>query len=149
MNTMTRSTRDLVDATTETWNARDREGYLALYTDDCEITAPGFAGRGHEALGLYWDVYMTAFPDNRITVQRVLGGDGEAPAAEQSVIEGTQTGPLPGADGSVLPPTGRHMSGSFCMVHDQRGGRLTASQLYYDQMEMLDQLGALRGAAAP
>ena len=92
---------------------------------------------------------MTAFPDNRITVLRVFGGDGAEPAAEQSVIEGTHTGPLTSADGSVLPPTGRHMSGPFCMVHDQREGRLTASQLYYDQLELLGQLGALGGAAAP
>jgi ketosteroid isomerase-like protein len=142
------TTRELITATTDTWNARDREGYLALYTEDCEITAPGFTGRGHEALGTFWDVYMLAFPDNRISVLHVVGGAGEEPAAEESVIEGTHTGPLLGADGSELPATGRHMSGPFCMVHEQRDGRLVSSHLYYDQLEMLTQLGVPTGETA-
>jgi ketosteroid isomerase-like protein len=148
-STTAMSTKDLIGATTETWNARDREGYLALYTDDCEIAASGFTGRGHDALGQWWEVYMTAFPDHRITVLRVVGGNGDAPGAEESVIEGTHTGPLQGTDGSVLPPTGRHMSLPFCMVHEQRGGRLVASRLYSDEMDLLTQLGALDQAATP
>jgi steroid delta-isomerase-like uncharacterized protein len=147
--TTTMTTQDLVAATTETWNARDRDGYLALYTDDCEIIAPGFTGRGQEALAQFWDMYMSAFPDNRITVLRVVGGNGAEPGVEESVTEATHTGPLEGSDGSVLPPTGRHMSVPFCMVHEQRGGRLAASRLYFDQLEMLTQLGALDEPAAP
>jgi ketosteroid isomerase-like protein len=143
-----RTTRDLIDATTDTWNARDRAGYLALYDEDCELTVPGFAGRGREAVGLFWDLNMNAFPDNRVSVLRVVGGDGDAPAAEESVIEGTHTGPLLGADGSELPPTGRHMSGPFCALHEQRGGLLVSSHVYYDQLELLTQLGVPTGESA-
>ena len=68
--------QELIEATTRTWNERDRDGYLALYTDDCEIIAPGFTGRGHEDLGAFYDVQMTTLPDNRITVLRTAVGDG-------------------------------------------------------------------------
>lgn len=139
--------QELIEATTSTWNARDREGYLALYTDDCEITAPGFTGHGHEDLGAFWDVQMTALPDNRITVLRTAVGDGGALVVEESVVEGTHTGPLVGADGSELPPTGRHVSAPFAMVHELRDGKLVASRLYYDQLEFLAQLGVPAEAA--
>jgi steroid delta-isomerase-like uncharacterized protein len=139
--------QELIEATTRTWNERDRAGYLALYTDDCEITAPGFTGRGHEALGAFYDVQMTALPDNRITVLRTAVGDGGALVTEESAIEGTNTGPLVGADGSEMPPTGRHVSASFAMVHEVRDGKLAASRLYYDQLEFLAQLGVPADAA--
>jgi steroid delta-isomerase-like uncharacterized protein len=139
--------QELIEATTSTWNARDREGYLALYTDDCEIAAPGFTGHGHEDLGAFWDVQMTALPDNRITVLRTAVGDGGALVVEESVVEGTHTGPLVGADGSELPPTGRHVSAPFAMVHELRDGKLVASRLYYDQLDFLAQLGVPAEAA--
>ena len=75
--------QELIEATTRTWNERDRTGYLGLYTDDCEIIAPGFTGRGHEELGAFYDVEMTALPDNRITVLRTAVGD-EARSSSRS-----------------------------------------------------------------
>ena len=90
---------------------------------------------------------MAAFPDHRITVLRTAVGDGGAVVVEESVIEGTHTGPLVGADGSELPPTGRHVSAPFAMVHEVRDGRLAASRLYFDQLELLAQLGVTGEAA--
>jgi steroid delta-isomerase-like uncharacterized protein len=141
--------RDLIMATTEAWNGRDKDGYLALYTEDCEVRAPGFDGHGRADLAAYWDGYMVAFPDNRISVLRVVAEAGGAPAVEESVFEGTHTGPLAGADGSVLPGSGRHVSVPFCMVHEQRDGRLAASRLYCDQLELLAQIGVPVEAALP
>ena len=140
-------TRQLIEATTTAWNSRDREGYLALYSEDCEVTTPGFTGRGREALAEVWEQQMTALPDNRITVLRMAVGERDAFAFEESVIEGTHTGPLQGPDGSVLPGTGRHVSSAFCMVHEQRGGHLVAARLYYDPIELLTQLGIPEEAA--
>ena len=139
--------QELIEATTRTWNERDKDGYLALYTDDCEMTVPGFSGRGHEGLGQFWDVEMTALPDNKVTVLRTAVGDGGALVVEESVIEGTNTGPLVGADGSELPPTGKHVSAPFAMVHEVRDGKLAASRCYYDQLEFLAQLGVTADAA--
>jgi steroid delta-isomerase-like uncharacterized protein len=139
--------QELIEATTRTWNERDRAGYLALYTDDCEISAPGFTGHGHEELGAFYDGQMTALPDNRITVFRTAVGDDGALVMEESVMEGTHTGPLVGGDGAEVPATGRHISASFTMVHELRDGKLAASRLYYDQLEFMAQLGLLAEGA--
>jgi ketosteroid isomerase-like protein len=142
-------TRDLIRATTAAWNSRDRNGYLMLYTEDCAVQAPGFDGHGREELGTYWDSFMAAFPDNRISVLRVAGGAGDELAVEESVLEGTHTGPLAGADGAVLPASGRPVSLPFCMVHEPRHGLLAASRLYVDQLELLTQIGVPAEAVLP
>ena len=134
---------ELIGATTDAWNRRDRAAYLSLYSEDCQITAPGFTGKGHDAVALLWEGNMTAFPDNRVEVLRVVGGNGSA--VEESVITGTHTGPLVQPDGSQLPPTGRRGSVPLVVVHDERDGRLVASRLYYDQLDLLAQLGLVPG----
>jgi ketosteroid isomerase-like protein len=48
-----------------------------------------------------------------------------------------------------MPPTGKHVSAPFAMVHEVRDGKLAASRCYYDQLEFLAQLGVLpEGAPA-
>jgi ketosteroid isomerase-like protein len=134
----------LINKTTDTWNNRDRNGYLACYAHDCEIIAPGFAGTGHQAVNEFWDAYMNAFPDNRVVLATTVGGRSQA-AAEEARLEGTHTGPLPGADGAVVPPSGNHVSVPFTGLHTERDGQLISSRFYFDQLDFLGQLGALAG----
>ena len=134
----------LIEKTTDTWNNRDRDGYLACYAHDCEITAPGFEGKGHQAVNDFWDAYMIAFPDNRIVLATTVGGHGPH-AVEEGRLEGTHTGPLIGEGGSALPATGNHVSGPFVGVHTERNGLLTSSRFYFDQLDLLTQLDALPG----
>jgi ketosteroid isomerase-like protein len=135
----------LIEKTTDTWNHRDRDGYLACYAPDCEITAPGFVGKGHQAVNDFWDAYITAFPDNRVVLTATIGGHGSR-AVEEGRLEGTHTGPLVGEDGDALPPTGNHASAPFLGVHTERAGLLTSSRFYFDQFDFLTQLGALPDA---
>ncbi len=134
----------LIEKTTSTWNDRDRDGYLACYADDCEIITPGFVGKGHQAVNDFWDVYMTAFPDNRIVLATTLGGDG-GDAVEEGRIQGTHTGPLIGPDGDALPASGHRVTAPFVGVHTERDGLLISSRFYFDQLDFLTQLGALPG----
>lgn len=134
---------ELIRISTDTWNDRDRDGYLAVYTEDCEVSGPGFALKGHDGLAEWWAQYMSAFPDNRIVVTRTITDESTGFVVEESVIEGTHRGPLDTGDGSSIPATGRHVSVPFCMVHRTQDGRLVASRLYYDQVELLAQLGVM------
>jgi hypothetical protein len=36
--------------------------FLATYTEDCELTAPGFTGKGRQELQEFWLLWMGAFP---------------------------------------------------------------------------------------
>jgi uncharacterized protein (TIGR02246 family) len=135
--------KHIVARTADAWNTRDQEGFVGLYTDDCELSAPGWAGKGREGLLEFWSLYMTAFPDNRITVRTLIEDTGGV--AEEGVLEGTHTGPMPAPDGTEIPPTGRRLSGPYLCAHHLVGDRISASRFYFDQMDLLDQLG-LAGA---
>ena len=87
---------------------------------------------------------MIAFPDNRIVLTATIGGHGPC-AVEEGHLEGTHTGPLIGADGDALAPTGNHVSGPFAGVHTERNGLLTSSRFYFDQLDLLTQLDAIPG----
>lgn len=135
--------KELVQRQADAWNARDREGFVATYADDCEVTAPGFAGKGRQGVGEFWSLWMDGFPDNQVIV-RLLLADGDD-VAEESRFEGTNSGPLTGPDGSRIPATGRRVSTAFSGLHTVRGDVVTSTRFYFDQVELLTQLGLLPG----
>ena len=133
--------KELVQRGTDAWNARDQESFFATYTDDCELTAPGFTGKGRQGLQEFWSLWMGAFPDNQVMV-RLLIADGDN-VAEESRFEGTNSGPLPNPDGTEIPATGRRASEPFSGIYTVRGGKIASSRLYFDQVDMLTQLGLM------
>ena len=136
--------QQLIELSTNTWNDRDRDGYFATYHDDCEVTHPGSVGKGRQGLAEFWSIFMDAFPDNHVTLLNAIGGDSGL-GAEESVLEGTHTGTLVGADGSEIPPTGKRVSLGFSGIHTAHDGKLTSSHFYYDNLEFLTQLGVMTG----
>ncbi|HEY2194292.1 MAG TPA: ester cyclase [Actinomycetospora sp.] len=133
---------DLVELTTAAWNDRDRDAYRDCYTEDCELVAPGTdLGGGRAALLRFYDETMAAFPDNAITVERVVA-QGDL-LVEESRLEATHTGPIPGPDGTPIPATGRTLSLPLAGIHRVDGERITSSHFYWDVFDMLGQLGLL------
>jgi ketosteroid isomerase-like protein len=136
--------QQLIQLTTDTWNARDQDGYVAAHHEDCEITAPGFVGKGHGGVVEFWTAFMTAFPDNRVLLTRPIIGAGDI-GVEEPVLKGTHTGVLVGPDGSEIAPTGRQISLGGAGIHTVRDGRIVSSRFYYDTLELLTQLGVAAG----
>jgi ketosteroid isomerase-like protein len=59
------------------------------------------------------------------------------------VFSGTNDGPLTGPDGSHIPATGRQVSAPFSGLHTVHDGRIISTRLYFDQLDMLTQLGLM------
>lgn len=135
--------KQLAQRNADTWNARDREGFFATYTEDCEVTAPGFTGKGRQGLQEFWSLWMGAFPDNQVIV-RLLVADGDN-VAEESRFEGTNTGPLQAPDGTEIPATGKQVSEPFSGISTIRGDKIASTRLYFDQVDLLTQLGLMPG----
>jgi predicted ester cyclase len=134
--------RDLLQRATDLWNARDLKGYLDLHDEDCELVAPGFAGKGHDCVREWWAMWNTAFPDNRVSHQALVAED-DALVAE-STFQGTHTGPLTTPDGGHIRPTGRQVTGEYATVHRIRGDLVHRSRIYFDRHDLLEQLGIAR-----
>jgi steroid delta-isomerase-like uncharacterized protein len=135
------SAKDLLHRNVAAWNGRDRAAYVATYADDCAFSSPDGSGKGHEAIGGFYDTALGMFPDNQVRVD-ALAEDGEL-LAEEGVLTATNTGPLPMPDGTALPATGAALELPYLAMHTVRDGRIAESRYYWDQMAMLGQLGLL------
>ena len=58
-------------------------------------------------------------------------------------IVGTHTEPLTMPNGETVPPTGKKVRFRECDVVTVDGGLITSHRFYYDQMDVLGQLGLL------
>lgn len=82
-----------------------------------------------------------------MAVRTVFGAADEG--VHLAVFEGTHTGTLRGADGSEIPPTNRCAAVPFVGADNPRGECVASFHLYFDQVDLLTQLGLMPAPAAP
>lgn len=132
----------------EYWNAGNRDAWATLYADDVVYEAPG--GQRISGLadlkGKYFDALLTAAPD-RSSRDVVLFADGEY-VVEQARYVGTHTGPLGTPDGVEVPATGKPFDFPFVGIFRAQEGKIRSIRIYYDQIELLMQLGLMPGGAS-
>jgi predicted ester cyclase/quinol monooxygenase YgiN len=133
-------TRSLIERDIELWNAKDRAGWLAgLDLHRLELQAPGeLRLSGREAADTLWNTFQEAFPDNQLEITAIHADD--RGGVHEGRFVGTHTGTLR-APASEIPPTGRKAQTVFCGVYEFEEGKITSFHFYFDQMEMLSQLG--------
>ncbi|MBV9452114.1 MAG: ester cyclase [Streptosporangiaceae bacterium] len=133
-------TRSLIERNVELWNARDRDGWLAAFDlHRLEMQAPGgMRMAGREAADTMWSMWNDAFPDNRIEAMTIHADD------RGGVMECHGTGTHHGAlraPGGEIAPTGRRLDLPFIGILEFEEGKITSFHLYFDQAELLGQLG--------
>ena len=142
-----RDAREVLEQAIDRWNSSDREGWAALYADDVVYQGPG-ATRITGLADLkekYFDALSTAAPD-RESSDVVLYADGDH-VVEEARYTGTHTGTWRDPSGVEVPATGRKLDFSFVGVFRVEDGKISAIRIYYDQIEVLTQLGLMPGAA--
>lgn len=125
----------------DAWNAKDQEKFLTFYDPETTIVAPGFAAKGLQGVRDFWALWHGAFPDNRITSRTIVADC--STIAEAATFQGTNTGPLMGAGGTELPPTGQQVSTQYAAFTTVESGKIVSTAFFFDQMQLLDQLGLL------
>jgi heme-degrading monooxygenase HmoA/limonene-1,2-epoxide hydrolase len=133
-------TRSLIERDIELWNTRDREAWLAGFDPDrLEIQAPGgmrLAGR--EGAETFWTTWNEAFPDNRLQTTAIHADDRGGVYEGRGI--GTHTGTLRGPSGEIAA-TGRAADLPFTGIYEFDEGKITSYHLYFDQAELMSQLG--------
>ena len=131
--------RDLLDSNVKAWTERIFEEWAGNFSDDATLVGPGgVSGSGPEAKKMFWGIWQDAFPDNHLGKVR-LAEDGDLCVLE-AVFEGTHTAPLHAPSGEI-PATGKRVSIPFVVTFTVAGGRFTRFRLYFDQMDLITQLG--------
>jgi steroid delta-isomerase-like uncharacterized protein len=123
----------------EAWNER-RFDEIAEASADGTITIVGSGDtfEGVEGAYAFSTMWADAFPDARVTVDRVVDAD------DLVVVEytgrGTHTGTLRTGMGD-FPATGRNLTLQLCDVMEFRDGKMVSQRTYFDSGSMMSQLG--------
>ena len=134
----------LIEREVTLWNERDQAGWLALSDlHRLQATAPGGVQlSGREAAEAVWDTWNDGFPDNRLATVSIHADD--RGGVYEGRFVGTHSGCLRGPAGDI-GPTGRLVDIWFAVVHECDDGKITSMHIYYDQADLLTQLGVPAG----
>lgn len=123
--------------------ARDWEAYGRIFAEDLVMVTPSLPGTttGRQVRVQVVRGIMSPFPDGVVQVQRSFGqGDW---ACLEVLFTGTHTEPLPGPGGTEIPATHRAVKLPYCMVMKFRDGLVSHLYEYYDQLDLMTQLGLM------
>jgi predicted ester cyclase/heme-degrading monooxygenase HmoA len=137
-------TRSLIERDIELWNTRDRAGWNALADlYRLEVHAPGGVHlSGQDAADTIWAMWHEAFPDNRLEIVSIHADD--RGGVHEGRFVGTHTGTLRTPSGEIAP-TGRSLDARFCSIYEVDNGKITSTHLYFDQADLVAQLGLAPG----
>jgi predicted ester cyclase len=123
----------------DAWNAHDEAGYGVLSTDDITLIASGgVEAKGREAVNEFNRNWWTAFPDGRIaTLEFIASGN---TAVVRGSFKGTHTGVFKTPMGDVQP-TNKALNGRYVQITHFRGEQVSDQYLFFDRMEVMEQLG--------
>ena len=125
----------------DAFNSQDPDGRAAIEAPDVEVVMPGgMTLRGHERVMQVVRAFWEALPDGKIT------SDDQVTAGNVVVVEGTLAGTHDGTfrtPQGEIPRTGNPVSLRYASVKRFKEDRLVSEHLYFDQLEFLQQLGAM------
>ena len=130
--------KQVVERHVDAFNARRADA--EPWTDDAEFVAPGASMSGRDEVLAFLGAFWEAFPDGRLELSRVFG-EGSLAAAEGR-FSGTHSGVFRTPTAEV-PATGRLVEFRWMSAYEARGDELASEHLFFDQVELLSQLGLM------
>jgi steroid delta-isomerase-like uncharacterized protein len=129
--------RTFVDA----FNSHDPARIAAVHSETVvAVVPPEMTLRGREAVAGYITAWIGAFPDAYIEVHdEHIAGD---TAIQQYTFRGTHTGTLQ-SPGGEIPATGKALAGRGVEILTIAGDEVAELQLYFDQVQVMTQLGLM------
>jgi steroid delta-isomerase-like uncharacterized protein len=125
----------------DAFNSHDADRRVAIEAPDIEFVMPGGVTlRGHDQVKEVVRAFWEALPDARISPDDLVAA-GNVVVVE-GTIAGTHTGTFRTPQGEI-PPSGNPVTLRYAAVKRFRDDRLVSEHLYFDQLEFLQQLGAL------
>jgi ketosteroid isomerase-like protein len=134
----------LMQTLDDAWNAQDLATFNKRHRKEVVVRWPGkpptngIDAHQQEAID-----FFKAFPDQHLVNRpyRVFFANGDW-TCSIAHFTGTMTGPMQGADGKVIPPTGKGFDVDFCTVaHWDNDGQIIEENLFYDLVTFMHQIG--------
>lgn len=116
----------------------DWDAMRSNYAADAEIIFPGTPVLDVDGVVEVCQHFRGAFPDISHSIANAVASDYGVGA--EIVALGTNTGPLISHDGEV-PPTGKEVTFRAAQIATIRDGVISMHHIYYDQLDIMTQLG--------
>lgn len=130
----------------DAFNAHDEARIRELNGENVVFEAPGDIHlEGRDAATEYAMAWLRAFPDARLTVTNELA-DGDW-VAQEFTFEGTHEDTLSSPSGDI-PATHKRLDGRGVQIFKVEGEVVTDTRLYFDQVDVMTQLGLMPETAA-
>jgi len=128
------------------FNAHDESRIRELNAENTIFEGPGDVQlEGREPATQYAMAWLNAFPDARLTIKNELvSGDW---VVQEFSFEGTHEGTLSGPGGDI-PATHRRLNGRGVQVFRVENDAVADTRLYFDQVQVMTQLGLMPEPAA-
>ncbi len=135
--------REVAESFYDAFNRGNIDRAASLFVDDCESNGPmqGLI-HGKQAFRDHLEVFKGALPDATIDAQSWI--ETEDSVAVEGYFSGTHTGPFSSPGGDV-PATNRSAHIRFSDFMLTRNGHVVSHRAYFDQLELLTQLGFMPG----
>ena len=128
----------------DAWNKHNPAVVDQIYAADFVDRSPDIPGIAHTRDGLkqFMGVYLRAFPDADITIEdQLVEGDR---VVTRWTGRGTQTGEF-----MEMPPSGKKVAVPGVQIDRFSGGKIVEEWTLFDQLGMLQQLGAVPATKQP
>ncbi|MGH8895226.1 MAG: ester cyclase [Actinomycetes bacterium] len=133
--------RQLMDEVTAAAFSKNADTAAKLYALDAVAVTPDRGEiRGRESIAEYLVEFLGAFPDARY--EPLAEHEAGNVAIDEGFVVGTNTGPLVLPTGEI-PATGKKVRVRACDIATVKDGVITDHRFYFDQVELLEQLGLL------
>ena len=130
--------RKVVSENVAAVNAGDSDRLRATYAPTVAAEAPDAKLEGADAITDYVMVWAQAFPDMQQTVvNELVAGDW---VVSEFRVTGTHTGVLASPEGDIAP-TNRRATARGVQLQRIAEGTIAEEHVYFDQLEILSQLG--------
>lgn len=123
------------------FNAHDETALRATLAENIQFEAPGdIRLEGSGAVTGYAMRWLKGFPDAKMIVGNQVECDSWL--VQEFTLQGTHTAPLEGPAG-IIPATGKKLNSRAVSVGRYENGQIVETRLYFDQTEVMTQLGLM------
>lgn len=137
---------ELMQTLDDAWNSQDWDTFCKRHAESCAVYWPGRKEptHGRDAHKAESVEFFKTFPDNHVGNRpyETLFGQGDW-TCSVAKFTGTMRGPMKTPDGREIPPTNRSFEVEFCTVAHWQNGEIIEEKLFYDEMDMLRQIGIM------
>ena len=134
---------ELMQTLDDAWNSQDLETFSKRHKTDTVVRWPGqpptHGVEAHKTEALdFFKTFPNQHLDNRPYKVLIARGEWTCSIAH---FTGTMSGPMKGADGKEIAPTGKSFDVDFCTVARWDNDQIVEENLFYDLVTFMRQIG--------